>query len=103
MPKYEAEPIKMPETQTVVKTVVATEHAMAYLGTLKGTYKTTTSLNVRNGAGVTKKRLVTIPKGTKVKNYGYYTNHLGTKWLYVQFTFDGVKYTGFASGKYLEK
>lgn len=91
-------------TATATTEKKATVSARKYLKTLAGTYKVTASwLNVRNGAGVTKKKMVTIPKGTKVKCYGYYTEALGTKWLYVQFTYKGVKYTGFASSKYLEK
>ena len=89
---------------TSVKTVKATEAARNFLKPLAGTYKVTaSSLNVRNGAGVTKKKLVAIPKGTKVKCYGYYTAVLGTNWLFVQFTYNGTTYTGFASSKYLAK
>ena len=82
----------------------ATESARSFLVSLAGTYKVTASaLNVRNGAGITKKILVTIPKGTAVKCYGYYTSVLGTKWLYVQFAYKGVSYCGFASSQYLAK
>ena len=58
-------------------------------------------LNVRNGAGVSNKRLVVIPKGTKVMCYGYYDMNGKTKWLYVQFIYKGIKYTGFCSSAYL--
>lgn len=82
----------------------ATEAARNFLKPLAGTYKVTASwLNVRYGAGVTKKKMIAIPKGTAVKCYGYYTAVSGTNWLYVQFTYKGVTYSGFASGKYLEK
>lgn len=82
----------------------AKDAAKSYLKSLAGTYKVTaSSLNVRNGAGVTKARMVAIPKGTAVKCYGYYTSVLGTKWLYIQFTYKNVTYTGFASSKYLKK
>lgn len=91
-------------TNTSVKTVKATEAARCFLKTLAGTYTVTaSSLNVRNGAGTTKKKLVAIPKGTKVKCYGYYTSVSGTAWLCVQFTYNGTTYTGFASSKYLKK
>ena len=46
---------------------------------------------------------ITIPKGTKVANYGYYSVSNGCKWLYVQFTYKNVTYTGFASSTYLRK
>lgn len=83
--------------------VTAKDGAAKKDSSLAGTYKTTANLNLRDGAGTSKKILVTIPKGTTVKNYGYYTAVSGTKWLYVQFTYKNVLYTGFASGKYLQK
>ncbi|MCD8308869.1 MAG: phage tail tip lysozyme [Clostridia bacterium] len=81
----------------------ATDAAQSYLKSLAGTYKTTANLNMRNGAGTSKKLMVTLPKGTSVKNYGYYTTSGGTKWLYVQVTYNSVKYTGFCSSAYLQK
>lgn len=102
-----------PTTTTTTTRTKATETAR--LGpdkSLKGTYVVTgvSLLNVRNGAGTTKNEygkdktiLVSIPNGTKVQNYGYYTDVGGTKWLYVQFTFKGIVYTGFASSKHLVK
>jgi hypothetical protein len=71
----------------VTSTKKATDPARFFDKGMAGTYKTTASwLNVRNGAGVTKKSMVVIPKGTVVKHYGYYSTSLGTKWLYIQFT-----------------
>ena len=98
VPKYDAEP-------TIVYKEKAKDPARFYLNTIAGTYKVTANsgLNVRHGAGPAKKRMIAIPKGTAVKCYGYYTNYLGTKWLYIQFTYKGVQYTGFASSKYLKK
>lgn len=87
-------------TATVKK---ATDSAKSYLKSLAGTYVTTDKLNMRNGAGTSKKIMVAIPKGTTVKNYGYYTNYNGTKWLSVQVTLEAVKYTGFCSERYLKK
>lgn len=82
----------------------ATEYARNFLKPLEGTYKVTaSSLNVRYGAGVTKKKMVAIPKGTKVKCFGYYTTVLGVMWYSIQFTYNGVTYTGFASSRYLKK
>ena len=94
-----------PKTETVVTGEVrAKDAARNFLTTLTGTYKVTaTQLNVRHGAGLNKKIMVTIPRGTAVKCYGYYTQYLGTNWLAIQFTYNGVKYTGFASSKYLKK
>ena len=70
---------------------------------LAGIYSTTADLNIRHGAGTSKALMVTIPKGTKVANYGYYSVSNGCKWLYVQFTYKNVTYTGFASSTYLRK
>jgi hypothetical protein len=70
---------------------------------LAGTYITTTNLYLRNDAGKNKKALCLIPKGTKVKCYGYYNISNGTKWLYITFVMDGTEYTGFSSKSYLEK
>lgn len=58
-------------------------------------------LNIRDGAGTDYKILVAIPYGTKVKNYGYYTENDGNKWLYITFEYNDVKYTGFASSQWL--
>ena len=97
--KTESEPVT-----TTTESKKATEAAKSFLKSLAGTYKVTaSSLNVRNGAGVTKDKMVAIPKGTAVKCFGYYTSVLGTKWLYIQFTYNGVTYTGFASSAYLKK
>lgn len=92
-------------TTTKPKTVVAKDAAESKKASFAGTYTVTAekALNVRDGAGTAAKVLVTIPKDTKVKCYGYYTDNRGTIWLYVQFTFEGVTYTGFASSKYLKK
>lgn len=92
-------------TSTPSTTVKATGVASKLDKTLAGTYTVTASsgLNVRNAAGTAAKVLVTIPKGTKVKNYGYYSLVGSVKWLLVQFTYKGVTYTGFCSGAYLTK
>ena len=81
----------------------AYESAKSFSGQLAGTYRTTADLNIRAGAGTNKPSMVVIPKGTTVQNYGYYTNGGGTNWLYVQFTYGNVTYTGFGCGTYLRK
>lgn len=72
---------------------------------LAGKYAVTAgNLHVRAGAGTNKKSLVIIPKGTVVRNYGFYTKTTsGNKWLYVEFTYKGAKFAGFCSEKYLAK
>ena len=93
-------------TSSKAKVVTAADAAKSFNKSLAGTYKVNTKssgLNVRHGAGTSKKIMAVIPKGTEVKNYGYYTTSLGIKWFYVQFTYKGVQYTGFCSGKYLKR
>lgn len=57
-------------------------------------------LNMRRGAGTTKGIVKTLPKGRKVKCYGYYTMNGSTPWLYVNDLKTGA--TGFCSAKYLK-
>ena len=68
------------------------------------TYTTTADLNLRYGPGSDKYAVaVTMPKGTKVRCYGYYSKDKnGVKWYYVVATVNGKQYTGFASSKYLK-
>lgn len=93
-----------PTAEKPTATKKATDYARSFLRPLSGSYKVTASkLNVRTGAGLNKKVMVAIPRGTVVTCYGYYTTVLGTNWLYVQFDYEGTTYTGFASEKYLKK
>lgn len=94
-------PVEQPESVPEKK---ATDSAKSFDESVAGTYKVSASaLNVRHGAGTAKKIMVAIPRGTEVRCYGYYTTYSGTKWLYIQFTYKGVKYTGFTSSKYIQK
>ena len=88
------------------KQIKASGAAKSFDRSLAGTYTVTaSSLNVRDKAGATDqiKILTALPSGAKVQNYGYYTLVGKGKWLYVQFTRNGVTYTGFCSEKYLRK
>lgn len=97
------EETKVVETPTIIKEVSATKHAKKFDRFIADTYVVTASwLNVRNGAGITHKVLATIPKGTKVVCYGYYTLVGKTKWLLCQFVYKGVKYTGFLSKEHVK-
>lgn len=89
--------------QTGSKKVTATCAAKKFDENLAGTYKTTTALNCRNDAGANKKSLCAIPANTQVKCFGYYNTYNGVKWLYIQFTLNGIQYTGFSNIKYLKK
>lgn len=72
---------------------------------LAGNYKVTADngLNIRNGAGKSKAKMVVIPKGKKVRCHGYYTTQAKVKWLYVEFTHNEVDYIGFASSEYFKE
>lgn len=102
-PKYDAEPKKETKPSTKKTKVVASECAQNKDNALRGTYKVTRDLHLRNGAGANKKSLYVLPKDTLVQNYGYYNLNGSTKWLYVTLTVNGVTYTGFSSSKYLKK
>lgn len=108
-PAYDEEPATETKTETpspapAIESKKATDSAKNFLATLAGTYTVTaSSLNVRNGAGTSKKKMTAIPKGTEVKCYGYFNKSGSRKWLYIQFTYKNVQYTGFASSKYLKK
>lgn len=91
------------QEQPVSKKVSATCSAKNFNKYYDGVYTTTDDLYCRNDAGTNKKALCLIPKGTKVNCYGYYNVANGVHWLYVQFTMDGVQYTGFSSSKYLKR
>ena len=80
------------------------DYAQSFLESLTGTYKTTTGLNMRAGAGTSKTILTVIPKGEKVTCYGYYTSVNGTRWYYVTYqNSNGIRFTGFVSSNYLKK
>lgn len=83
----------------------ATGTAKGFDKKLAGTYTVTakSGLHIRNVAGSKTGSMVILPYGTKVQNYGYYTEVNGVAWLYIQVTYQGVKYTGFSSGQYLSK
>lgn len=95
---------KKKKTSTKVSNIViATGTADKLDKTLAGTYVTKANLHLRDDAGATKNSLCVIPKGTKVKCFGYYSLSAGVKWLYIQVTLNGIQYTGFSSKGYLQK
>lgn len=104
LPYIEYDATDVPKKTTVKKkTVKATGRPKTKDATLAGTYKTSADLHLRDDANTKAKSLYVLPKGTKVKNYGYYTLAGTTKWLWIQFEIDGVVYTGFSSSRYLKK
>ncbi len=98
-----AAPAPAPAAPTEVK---ASGVAKSFDRSLAGTYTVTaSSLNVRDkpGEGKKIKVLVAVHNGTRVCNYGFFTMVGKVRWLYVQFTYKGVTYTGFCSGDWLKK
>lgn len=104
VPVVEQQTNKPVVAETSSKTIKATNSPKNFSKALAGKYKVTASmLNVRHGAGTSKKIMTVIKKGTEVRCWGYYTHTSGANWLYVQFVANGVQYNGFASAKYLIK
>ena len=83
--------------------VTATAYAEYNDPSIAGTYVATEDIYMRNDAGKNKKALAIIPKGYKVKCFGYYSIFNGVCWYSVQAALDGVLYTGFVSSSYLKK
>lgn len=79
----------------------AKDAASSFNKGLAKSYKTTANLNMRHGAGTNKQIIVTLPKGTNVRCYGYYSMAQATKWLYVVAVVNNTEYTGFCSSAYL--
>lgn len=96
-------PAQPPATAATEKK--ATESAKRFDGSIAGAYTVTANsgLHVRNDSNTKAASLVVLPKGTKVQNYGYFNAETDGKWLYIQVTFNGIKYTGFSSALYLRK
>ena len=68
-----------------------------------GKYKTTADLNLRVGAGSSKKIMTMIPKNTYVSVSGLYSIVNKVVWHLLVFEKDGVIYSGYASSNYLTK
>ena len=93
---------KKPETNNNKKYNEAKVKVAKYFNkTIAGTYVTKTNLNLRYGAGTINEKIITMPKGAKIRCYGYYNKHLGTNWYLVEYG-DYVGYCS-SSSKYLKK
>ena len=86
-------------TSSATTTKDKVESAKSFTESIAGTYKTTSDLNLRKGAGTNKDKICVIPKGEKTTCYGYYTLVDGIKWYLVAYN----NYTGFVSSKYIKK
>lgn len=81
-------------------TALKADPARAFERAYAKTYTVTASaLNMRTGANTTKKIIKSLPNGSKVTCYGYYTQTGLTTWLLVK---DSTGTVGFCSKKYLK-
>lgn len=85
------------------KIVSASKGAELKSDAIVGQYTVTANLHMRNGAGTANDSMVVLPKGTKVRCYGYYSVENDVRWLYVQASHKGVTYEGFCSSKFLKR
>ena len=96
--KKEVKNVKAKPNNTVTASKNQTEPARHRYAKYNGSYKTTSNLNLRTGAGASKSVVTVIPKGTSVVCNGYYSKANDQDWLFVQYG----KYNGFVSKKYLK-
>lgn len=98
-----AETAKKPAVSTESKPAtpdIKTDPARSFDRMYAKTYSVTASgLNMRTGAGTTKRIIKVLKHGEKVTCYGYFTINGSTIWLYVK---DESGQTGFVSKKYLK-
>lgn len=69
------------------------ESARSFSRKIAGAYHTNDTYNLRVGAGMNKRVILTLPTGTGVRNYGYYTG----EWYLVKAVVDGCTYTGYVA------
>lgn len=96
--KEEVKNVKAKPNNTVTASKNPTEPARHRDAKYSGSYKATSNLNLRTGAGTNKPVVTVIPKGTSVTCNGYYSKANDHDWLFIQYG----KYTGFVSKKYLK-
>lgn len=66
---------------------------------IAGAYHTNDRYNLRVGAGMDKAVILTLPAGTGVRNYGYYTGI----WYLVKAVVNGKVYTGYVAKEGLDR
>ena len=102
--KTETKPVaKESAKTTTAKSSAEVEAALHRNNLYTGTYRCSTNLNLRTGAGTNKKLLLTIPSGSAVYCYGYYNTANNHPWLLITVKLNGKTYTGYVSKTYLIK
>lgn len=90
---------KNDKPQKVVEHSIKTESARSFDRRIAGAYHTNDRYNLRVGAGMDKTVILTLPTGTSVRNYGYYTK----EWYLVKAVVNGIVYTGYVANEGLTR
>lgn len=77
----------------VMESCFTIESARSFDRSIAGAYHTNDRYNLRVGAGMNKIVILTLPTGTSVRNYGYYTG----EWYLVKAVVNGIVYTGYVA------
>lgn len=72
---------------------IKAESARSFDRKIAGAYHTNDRYHLRVGAGMNKTVILTLPTGTSVRNYGYYTG----EWYLVKAVVNGIVYTGYVA------
>lgn len=83
----------------VIESCVKTEYARSFDRKIAGVYHTNDRYNLRVGAGMNKTVILTLPTGTSVRNYGYYTG----EWYLVKAVVNCIVYTGYVAKEALTR
>lgn len=81
------------EPQNIMPELSTAESARSFDRKIAGAYHTNDRYNLRVGASMNKRVMLTLPSGTGVRNYGYYTG----EWYLVKAVVDGYVYTGYVA------
>lgn len=81
------------EPQNIMQDLSTVESARSFDRKIAGAYHTNDRYNLRVGASMNKRVILTLPSGTGVRNYGYYTG----EWYLVKAVVDGCVYTGYVA------
>jgi hypothetical protein len=85
--------------QKLIESTIKAESARSFDRKIAGAYHTNDRYNLRVGAGIDKTVILTLPAGTSVRNYGYYTE----KWYLVKTIVNGIVYTGYVANEGLTR
>ena len=84
------------ESKTKNEEVVASQIPELQNKTLSGTYITKTATELKDNIS-SQGNFITLPKGIKVYNYGFYEEDKNGKWLFVRTSYKNVNYSGFCN------